>query len=80
MKQMQSTLGAKSSRYCLLSKVWNLCATITGAYRKGCDDERRRVLKLFLDGKLKKRKRQGGVGIEVLGEGMTICESEKSAT
>jgi hypothetical protein len=61
-------------------QVWNLCATITDTYRKGCDDERRRVLKLFLEGKLRKRKRQGGVGIEVLGDGITICESEKSAT
>jgi hypothetical protein len=61
-------------------QVWNLCATITGTYRKGCDDERRRVFKLFLEGKLRKCKKYGGATVEVLGEGMTICESEKSAT
>ncbi len=61
-------------------QVWNLCATITDTYRKGCDDERGRVFQLFLRGKLRKRKRRGAVRVEVLREGKTVCESEESAT
>jgi hypothetical protein len=61
-------------------QVWNLCATITDTYRKGCGDERRRVFQLFLRGKLRKRKTHGAVRVEVLSEGETVCESAESAT
>ena len=53
-------------------QVWNLCATITGTYRKGCDDERRRVFDQFLEGRLRKRKKHGVVSVEVRSESKAI--------
>lgn len=53
-------------------RVWNLCATITDTYRKGGDDERGRVLELFLEGKLRKCKKHGVVSVVVRGESKAI--------
>jgi hypothetical protein len=48
--------------------LWNLCMTLSNTYRKSRADERQVVLRHFLEGKLRKRKRRGIVQAVVVNE------------
>jgi len=43
--------------------LWNLCISLTSTYRKGREDERNRLHRMFLEGKLKKRQRHNTTSI-----------------